>query len=112
LVEAQQLGYAEADPTFDVDGIDAGHKLSILTGLAFGCVPDVKHIDMKGIRHITALDIAFADELGYRIKLLGTARVTDKGVEQSVEPCLVPKDSAIAAVGGALNAVYVDGDFS
>lgn len=112
LVEAQQLGYAEADPTFDVDGIDAGHKLSILTGLAFGCVPDVNHIDMKGIRHITALDIAFADELGYRIKLLGTARVTDKGVEQSVEPCLVPKDSAIAAVGGALNAVYVDGDFS
>lgn len=112
LAEAQQLGYAEADPTFDVDGIDAGHKLSILTGLAFGCVPDVKHIDMKGIRHITALDIAFADELGYRIKLLGTARVTDKGVEQSVEPCLVPKDSAIAAVGGALNAVYVDGDFS
>lgn len=112
LAEAQQLGYAEADPTFDVDGIDAGHKLSILTGLAFGCVPDVKHIDMKGIRHITALDIAFADELGYRIKLLGTARVTDKGVEQSVEPCLVPKGSAIAAVGGALNAVYVDGDFS
>jgi homoserine dehydrogenase len=112
LIEAQQLGYAEADPTFDVDGIDAAHKLSILTGLAFGCVPDVKHIDMKGIRHITALDIAFADELGYRIKLLGTARVTEAGIEQSVEPCLVPKDSAIAAVDGALNAVYVDGDFS
>lgn len=111
LAEAQALGYAEADPTFDVDGIDAGHKLSILSGLAFGCVPDVKHIEMKGIRHITALDIAFADELGYRIKLLGTARETVRGIEQSVEPCLVPKDSPIAAVDGALNAVYIDGDY-
>lgn len=111
LAEAQQKGYAEADPSFDVDGVDAGHKLSILSGLAFGCLPDVKNIDMKGIRGVSALDIAFADELGYRIKLLGIARKTPQGIEQSVEPCLVPASSPIAAVGGPLNAVYVDGDF-
>lgn len=111
LAEAQQRGYAEADPSFDVDGVDAGHKLSILSGLAFGCLPDVKNIDMKGIRGVSALDIAFAAELGYRIKLLGIARKTARGIEQSVEPCLVPAGSPIAAVGGALNAVYVDGNF-
>ncbi len=111
LKEAQEKGYAEADPTFDIDGIDASHKLSILAGLAFGCVPDLDHIDIKGIRKITSLDITFADELGYRIKLLGIARQTPKGIEQSVEPCLVPKNSPIAAVEGALNAVYVDGDY-
>lgn len=110
LAEAQAKGYAEADPSFDIDGIDAGHKLSILSGLAFGCVPDFKSVQTKGIRNITSLDIAFASELGYRIKLLGIARQTDKGVEQTVEPCLVPKDSPIATVEGALNAVYVDGD--
>lgn len=111
LAEAQQRGYAEADPSFDVDGVDAGHKLSILSGLAFGCLPDVKNIELKGIRGVTALDIAFADELGYRIKLLGIARKTARGIEQSVEPCLVPAASPIAAVGGPLNAVYVDGNF-
>lgn len=111
LKEAQDKGYAEADPSFDIDGVDAAHKLSILSGLAFGCVPDVKHIDIKGIRNIAALDISFANELGYRIKLLGIAKQTDHGIEQSVEPCLVPKDSPIAAVDGALNAVYVDGDY-
>lgn len=111
LKEAQDKGYAEADPSFDIDGIDAAHKLSILSGLAFGCVPDVDHIEIRGIRNITPLDIAFAHDLGYRIKLLGIARQTEKGVEQSVEPCLVPKDSPIAAVEGALNAVYVDGDY-
>ncbi|MDE1151033.1 MAG: homoserine dehydrogenase [Micavibrio sp.] len=111
LKEAQDKGYAEADPTFDIDGVDAAHKLSLLSGLAFGCVPDVEHIDTKGIRKVTSLDIDFANELNYRIKLLGIARQTDKGIEQSVEPCLVPKDSPIATVEGALNAVYVDGDF-
>lgn len=111
LAEAQQRGYAEADPSFDVDGVDAGHKLSILSGLAFGCLPDVKNIELKGIRGVSALDIAFADELGYRIKLLGIARKTARGIEQSVEPCLVPAASPIAAVGGPLNAVYVDGNF-
>lgn len=112
LKEAQDKGYAEADPAFDIDGVDAAHKLSILSGLAFGCLPDVKNIDIKGIRHITALDIKFADELGYRIKLLGIARASDAGIEQSVEPCLVPKSSPVAAVDGPLNAVYVDGDYS
>ncbi len=111
LKEAQEKGYAEADPSFDIDGVDAAHKLSILSGLAFGCVPDVDHIDIKGIRKITALDIGFAADLGFKIKLLGIARRTDKGIEQSVEPCLVPKDSPIAATEGPLNAVYVDGDF-
>jgi homoserine dehydrogenase len=111
LKEAQAKGYAEADPSFDIDGIDAGHKLSILAGLAFGCVPDFSAVQCKGIRNITPLDIEFAAELGYRIKLLGVARRTDKGIEQSVEPCLVPKGNPVAHVEGALNAVYVDGDY-
>ena len=112
LKEAQAKGYAEADPSFDIDGIDAAHKLSILAGLAFGCVPDFAAVQTKGIRNITPLDIAFARELGYRIKLLGIARQTGHGVEQSVEPCLVPKESPIAHVEGALNAVYADGDYA
>lgn len=111
LKEAQDKGYAESDPSFDIDGVDAAHKLSILSGLAFGCVPDVKNIEVKGIRSITPLDIMFANDLGFRVKLLGVARQTEKGIEQSVEPCLVPNDSPIAAVEGALNAVYVDGDY-
>ncbi len=111
LKEAQEKGYAESDPSFDIDGVDAAHKLSILSGLAFGCVPDVKHIEIKGIRGITPLDIAFASDLGFRIKLLGIARQAEGGIEQSVEPCLVPSDSPIAAVEGALNAVYIDGDY-
>lgn len=112
LKQAQDKGYAEADPTFDIDGLDAAHKISILTGLAFGCVPDVKSIRTKGIRHIKALDISSASELGYRIKLLGIARQTPRGIEQSVEPCLVPKTSPVAYIEGAQNAVYVDGDYS
>jgi homoserine dehydrogenase len=102
LKEAQAKGYAEADPSFDIDGIDAGHKLSILSGLAFGCVPDFSAVQAKGIRNITALDIEFAAELGYRIKLLGIARQAEKGIEQTVEPCLVPKTNPIAHVNGAL----------
>ncbi|MBI3440194.1 MAG: homoserine dehydrogenase [Proteobacteria bacterium] len=111
LVEAQAKGYAEADPSFDIDGIDAGHKLAILSGLAFGCVPDFSTVQTKGIRNISSLDIEFARELGFRIKLLGIAQQTDRGIEQSIEPCLVPKTSPIAHVEGALNAVYVDGDY-
>ena len=118
LKEAQDKGYAEADPSFDVDGIDTAHKTSILAGLAFGVVPDFTQghrgdsVQIKGIRSINATDIKFADELGYVIKLLGTARKVEGGIEQSVEPCLVPKSSPVASVSGALNAVYVDGDFS
>ncbi len=112
LAEAQAKGYAEADPSFDIDGIDAGHKLAILSGLAFGCVPDFSAVATQGIRDITPLDIEFAGELGYRIKLLGIARQTQGGVEQSVEPCLVPNGNPIAHVEGVLNAVYIDGDYA
>lgn len=111
LKEAQDKGYAEADPSFDVDGVDAAHKLAILSGLAFGGVPDVKNVDIKGIRAITSLDITSATELGCRIKLLGIAKKTARGIEQSVEPCLVPDNTPIATVEGALNAVYMDGDY-
>lgn len=113
LAEAQKLGYAEADPSFDVDGFDAAHKLSLLSALAFGVMPDVDAIRVQGIRAISALDIGFARELGYRLRLLGIARKREGGqVEQSVEPCLVPATSPVATVEGPLNAVYIDGDFS
>lgn len=112
LKEAQGLGYAEADPAFDVDGIDAGHKLSLLAALAFGGSPRFSAVAIQGIRQITALDIEYAEELGYRIKLLGIARQTSKGVEQSVEPCMVPADEPIAVVDGVQNAVYVEGNFA
>lgn len=111
LKEAQDLGYAEADPSFDVDGVDAAHKLSILSALAFAGTPDFENVSLKGIRDITALDIDAAQELGYRIKLLGMAKKTERGVEQSVEPCLVPLSEPIATIEGSLNAVYVEGDF-
>ena len=111
LAEAQALGYAEADPSFDVDGIDTAHKLTILTALAFGTEVDLDSVHVEGIRHIGALDIAYADELGYTIKLLGIARRTEYGIEQRVHPCMVPKGAAIAAADGVFNAVVADGDF-
>jgi homoserine dehydrogenase len=111
LAEAQALGYAEADPSFDVDGIDTAHKLAILTALAFGTEVDLDSVHIEGIRHIGALDIAYAEELGYTIKLLGIARRTEYGVEQRVHPCMVPKGAAIAAADGVFNAVVADGDF-
>lgn len=111
LKEAQKKGYAEANPSFDVDGIDAAHKLTILSALAFGVKPDFDAIDITGIRRITAKDIAFADELGYRIKLLGIARRIGGKIAQSLEPCLVPIDSALGTVDGVFNAVLVEGDF-
>jgi homoserine dehydrogenase len=110
LKEAQEKGYAEADPTFDVDGIDAAHKLTILSALAFGVKPDFKAIDITGIRRISANDIQFADELGYRIKLLGIARKRGGKIAQSLEPCLVPINSALGSVEGVYNAVFVEGD--
>jgi len=112
LAEAQSLGYAETDPSFDIDGVDAAHKLSILTALAFGSEVDFGSVHIEGIRNITALDIAFADELGYRIKLLGIANLTEGGIEQRVHPCLVPIDAPIAAVEGVFNAVVAEGDFA
>lgn len=112
LEEAQALGYAEADPSFDIDGIDTGHKLSILASLAFEALPKFEAVTISGIREITLLDIVAADELGYRIKLLGITRRTEtEQIEQSVEPCLVPISAPIASIDGSLNAVYVEGDF-
>ena len=111
LKEAQAKGYAEANPSFDVDGIDTAHKLSILTALAFGVKPDLAHVETSGIRHVTAADIQYATELGYRIKLLGLCRREGKKIIQSVEPCLVPEQGALGSVSGVLNAVQVQGDF-
>jgi len=111
LKEAQDLGYAEADPSFDVDGDDAGHKLALLAAIAFGTKPDFKSLQMTGIRGVTAVDIAFATELGYRIKLLGIARRIDGQVMQSIQPCLVPEGSKIGGVDGVFNAVQVEGDY-
>lgn len=110
LAEAQRLGYAEADPTFDVEGFDTAHKLSILTALAFGTEVDAGAIHIEGISSITPADIEAADELGYRIKLLGVASRTETGIEQRVHPTMVPKSSAIARIDGVLNAVAVDAD--
>jgi len=110
LAEAQELGYAETDPTFDVDGIDAGHKLAILGAIAFGVKPNFSDLKMTGIRQINATDIAFATELGYRIKLLGIAKNIDGKKVQVLEPCLVPESSELGAVDFATNAVYVAGD--
>jgi len=104
LVEAQRLGYAESDPRFDVDGIDTAHKLTILTSVAFGHEVDFDGVYIEGIRHVSAQDIVFADELGYRIKLLAIARSTKHGIEQRVHPCLVVLDSPIAHVEGVFNA--------
>jgi homoserine dehydrogenase len=111
LADAQRLGYAEADPSFDVDGVDAAHKLAILAGLAFGCEVNIGQVHVEGIRNVSAVDIAFAEELGFRIKLLGLARLTDFGIEQRVHACMVPLGTPIAHVEGVFNAVVTEGDF-
>ncbi len=110
LKDAQRLGYAEADPTFDVEGFDTAHKLAILTSLAFGTKIDAEAIHVEGISAIAPLDLRMADELGYRIKLLGVAERTKTGIEQRVHPTMVPKASPIAQVMGVLNAVSIDAD--
>jgi len=110
LKDAQRLGYAEADPTFDVEGFDTAHKLAILTSLAFGTEIDADAIYVEGISKIAPLDLRMADELGYRIKLLGVAERTNTGIEQRVHPTMVPKSSAIAQVMGVTNAVTIDAD--
>ncbi len=111
LADAQKLGYAEADPSFDVDGIDAAHKLAILAALAFGRPVAFGDMHVEGIRNISALDIAFAGELGYRIKLLGIATRSEAGVDARVHPCMVPQSAPIARVDGVFNAVVAEGDF-
>jgi homoserine dehydrogenase len=111
LKEAQKKGYAEADPSFDVDGVDTGHKLAILTALAFGVKPDFKSVELNGIRQLSAVDIEFASQLGYKIKLLGIAKSIDGKIMQSVEPCLVPERSQIGMVDDVYNAVVVKGSY-
>jgi homoserine dehydrogenase len=110
LREAQRLGYAEADPSFDIEGHDTAQKLAILASLTFGTKVDPEAIYVEGISSIAPEDLAAADDLGYRVKLLGVAVKTDKGIEQRVHPTMVPKDSAIARVMGVTNAVTVDAD--
>ncbi|MFA5521896.1 MAG: homoserine dehydrogenase [Castellaniella sp.] len=110
LKEAQALGYAEADPTFDVEGVDAAHKLSLLAALAFGIPVQFDKVHTEGIAGLASEDIAHAERLGYRIKLLGIARHTDDGIELRVHPTLVPVDCLLSSVEGAMNAVLVHGD--
>ena len=112
LVDAQKKGYAEADPSFDIDGIDAAHKIIILSGLAYGKMPDVNNLSIKGIRNITLNDIKYCSELGYKIKLLGNSEVSfNKSSKEeffcSVEPWLIPKNYGLSNVSGVLNAVQV-----
>ncbi|MEZ5926478.1 MAG: homoserine dehydrogenase [Hyphomicrobiaceae bacterium] len=111
LAEAQKLGYAEADPTFDIGGFDTAHKLAILASLAFSTRIAPEEIDIEGIESITSADIEAAEDLGYRIKLLGVAQATDSGIEQRVHPAMVPVHSAIAEVGGVTNCVAIDADY-
>ena len=111
LKEAQARGYAEADPTFDIDGFDTAHKLAILTSLAFGTKVAFDQIHVEGIRSITEADIEAAEDMGYRIKLLGVATRAESGIEARVNPAMVPKHSAIAEVSGVTNAVAIDADY-
>ena len=110
LAEAQALGYAEADPTFDVEGIDAAHKLTIMASIAFGIPLQFSAVYTEGISAITPMDVAYADELGYRVKHLGVARRTANGVELRVHPTLVPEQRLLANVNGVMNAVMISGD--
>lgn len=111
LGEAQALGYAEIDPSFDIDGVDTAHKLAILASLAFGTEVDFDGVHVEGIRHISPIDIKFAKELGYGIKLLGVAARTSNGIEQRVHPCMVPTNAPINNVSGVSNGIAVTGDF-
>ena len=110
IAEAQRLGYAEADPTFDVEGIDAAHKLTIMSAIAFGIPMKFEQAYTEGITRLQQADIQYAEELGYRVKLLGITKRTDKGVELRVHPTLISEKRLIANVNGAMNAVVVKGD--
>jgi homoserine dehydrogenase len=112
LAEAQRLGYAEADPTFDIGGMDTAHKLALLASVAFGNAPALDGIHVEGIERITPLDIEFANEFGFRIKLLGIATRTDAGIEQRVHPAMVPHGTPLADVDGVFNAVVAEGDLA
>jgi homoserine dehydrogenase len=110
LKEAQAHGYAEADPTLDIEGMDSAHKLQILVALAFRTFIDLKHIHTEGITRVTAQDIDYARELGYRIKLLAIAKAAERGVEVRVHPTMIPAASPLAAVAGVFNAIFLTGD--
>jgi homoserine dehydrogenase len=110
LKEAQRLGYAEADPTFDIEGVDAAHKATLMSAIAFGIPVQFDKAHVEGITKLQATDITYAEQLGYRIKLLGIAKRTDKGIELRVHPTLIPAKRLIANVEGAMNAVLVQGD--
>lgn len=110
LQEAQEKGYAEADPTFDIDGIDTAHKLAIITSLAYGVPVNIEAMYIEGIRNVTLSDIRYALELGYKIKLLGICGETPQGIEQRVHPCMIPIHAPLASVDGVYNAVFVEGD--
>ncbi|MDO1509187.1 MULTISPECIES: homoserine dehydrogenase [unclassified Neisseria] len=110
LKQAQELGYAEADPTFDIEGHDAGHKITIMSALAFGTPVNFKACYLEGISKLDSRDIKYAEELGYRVKLLGITRKTDKGIELRVHPTLIPECRLLANVNGVMNAVRVDAD--
>jgi homoserine dehydrogenase len=110
LAEAQRLGYAEADPTFDIEGVDAAHKLAILASLAYGIPLSYDEVYTEGIENVSSLDIEFAGELGYKVKLLAIAKVSGGEVELRVHPTMVPNDYLISKVDGVFNAVYVRGD--
>ena len=110
LAEAQKLGYAEADPTFDIGGMDTAHKLSLLAAVAFGHAPALDGIHIEGIERITPEDIAFANEFGFRIKLLGIATRDGRGISQRVHPAMVPHGTPLADVDGVFNAVVAEGD--
>mgnify|MGYP003637959027 FL=1 len=112
LKEAQEIGYAEADPSFDIDGVDAAHKLAILAALSFGKALDFEGVEIDGIRHIMAADIGQAKALGYRIRLLGMARLDDGKLFQRVNPYLVPESHPLAHIDGSTNAVVAEGNFS
>ena len=109
LREAQDLGYAEADPTMDVGGFDAGHKITILAALAFGCAPNFAAAEIEGIEAVELLDIKLAKDLGYRIKLVASASRTEDGVAVKVHPSLAPLEHPLAQAGGALNALFIEG---
>lgn len=112
LAEAQKLGYAEADPTFDIGGMDTAHKLCLLAAVAFGNAPALDGIHVEGIERVSIADIKFADEFGYRIKLLGVATRTANGIEQRVHPAMVPHGTPLADVDGVFNAVVAEGDLA
>ncbi len=110
LADAQRLGYAEADPTFDIEGVDAAHKVTIMSAIAFGVPMQFEHAHIEGISQLQAVDIKYAEELGYRIKLLGITRRAEDGIELRVHPTLIPSKRLLANVEGAMNAVLVQGD--